>query len=393
MTVSRSVKRSPSAPHGLSCRSLAPVGLVLMALIAVGCSKEALPKTAGVVHVDGVVEVSHGAAFVPVVVGSLLTATDTIRTGPSAFTVLDLSNGRLVKIDADVSIPVEKIAAFSAEPTSDSVDTQLDFLFTADERATLPAAQALAERVAGFQNRRRAGVSVGAQVAPSAGASAEPVRIANDNAVKEDVQPAEKASNQPSEGAGAPEMMPEPPPPPPPATTDTKKGSPQIGSRDGAPSKRSPGRAGDSGRRERSPAQNTLPGGAEDADDAFGGNKDASAAPKAPSEPAKEDAARAASFTVRSTKVMPPDVAKTMVRRRTAELRWCVEQSKATQAGELLLRISVDTKGTITKVEVLADTLKTPALTRCVTAKVKRWPFPTQTSTAEVVIALEVPAP
>lgn len=148
--------------------------LLLCVCAAVACSAAACDAPADTTIREAVVlEVVPPALRVragseaTLAVGEVLAPTDVVRTSAGGAAVLLLrSNGVVVKLAGNQDIALNQIVSFERPRTSKTTEEQLQELLDADH-ARLDSILVAAERVAGFQHRKRAGSAVAALDAPS----------------------------------------------------------------------------------------------------------------------------------------------------------------------------------------------------------------------------------
>jgi hypothetical protein len=83
------------------------------------------------VHVTSVLAQDYEA-----MVGTLLLGTDNLKVPPDATVALRLKNGHVVRLDDDLELRVDQIALFKAPAKKDDPATQLDLLFSAEEKTS-----------------------------------------------------------------------------------------------------------------------------------------------------------------------------------------------------------------------------------------------------------------
>jgi TonB family protein len=367
------------------------------------------PPGAVSVHVEGDVQVDSGGGFVKLEPKVELTPAHVVKTGPSSFVLLHLSNGHLVKLDADLQIRVGDIAQLKEDRTETALAQQLDFLMNAEERAKLPSAEVLAERVAGFQHRKRAGRTVGAQTAPAPSAAVapeaqgelaeaeadleapgspadaeEPMERAKEakpavaKAENREVAPtkrkkkaraAKKDSSRRFALKNEP-IAPPAPPPPPSSSAPTKSAfGATTADEDAADEGGAPGGLSGVGTISRGGGTASGSGGLKLGKGASKSLRKKSASPKVRLGGAKP--------TVEGA--LDPDVVRRIVRKNTAQVKRCYEgalKRNPKLAGKLVIAWVIGANGRVTKASVVENSTESEKLGKCVTSRVRRWRFP-----------------
>lgn len=170
---------------------------------------------AAVLAVEGTVEVTHANGVVAAVPNLSLDRADVIRTGADGAVIVLLSNNRLVRVDEDLVLPIDKIVLLASPASTVPIKVQLDELLYPGERASMRGIDD-AERLAGFQSRLSAATAIPAQSSAKSMATPEA-----DTAVAK----APRSTRGVPAGGGAPpspkprgESLAAPAPPPPPAS-------------------------------------------------------------------------------------------------------------------------------------------------------------------------------
>ncbi len=136
--------------------------------LILGCQQAgAAEDVAAVLAVQGAPDVEVRGAFIDATPGIALRGTDRVRTDEGESLLLLLNNNRVVRIDEDLELRVDRLVLLREPPSTVPVKDQIDALILDAERGTLVGI-ADAERVAGWHARRAAATSVPANTARSA---------------------------------------------------------------------------------------------------------------------------------------------------------------------------------------------------------------------------------
>lgn len=149
------------------------------------------------VHVTSVLAQDYEA-----MVGTLLLGTDNLKVPPDATVALRLKNGHVVRLDDDLELRVDQIALFKAPAKKDDPATQLDLLFSAEEKTSGQA--------------RLMGWNAG-QTAANVKSSSEVVARDESRPAPKATQKSRNAADEAEARADLPSSPPAAPAPPPPA--------------------------------------------------------------------------------------------------------------------------------------------------------------------------------
>jgi hypothetical protein len=297
-----------------------------------------MPHTARVLQTSGDVAVEHAGVRAPAAVDAVLAADDVVHVADGASVVLVTSNGWVVKLDDACDKQVGTLPLFAKDATTESVASQLAHLGAADTRAVLPEELQAGERIAGVQQHDSAATTVAATSTPSAAPAPAAERAANAAAN----EAAQKATNAPAAVAALERARDEHAAPPPPSA-QKDSGLAGIGTVGGGG-----GAAFDTGSTGSGPSSSSE--SKSDATIVLEGSEGADR---------NADDAR-------------------VIARRQAGFRACYEralQANPALQGRLTLRFTIAATGSVTKVDVVEDTIGSPDVAACSIALAKRLRF------------------
>jgi hypothetical protein len=161
--------------------------------------------------------------------GDELTAEHMVRTDWDSSVVLHLHNDHLVRVDEDLELAIKDVVLLNADPTSDSIDTQLASLLQPGELNSMTGIDDT-ERLAGWHSRLTASATVGATTEGPGGRARR--NLSTSAMEREESAPEEKMTmDDDAEGGSPPEeedageevAQPAAPPPPGPLALDSQQ--------------------------------------------------------------------------------------------------------------------------------------------------------------------------
>lgn len=323
---------------------------------------------AQVLLLEGDVRVASADGESPAEVGLELFRPDVLTVPEAGWTVLELHNHYLVRLDDDLTVTVGELDLIDAEPIDRTRDEQLaELLDPAEREATAGAVRD--ERVVGWHARRSAGTSAPPSLAHPSNLphAVEPSPAAD---APRAVASAEPAPSAPKSAPRAPE----------PATARKEAESAHI---------REPVRQGVDPQ-----LIGTRGQGSDDTVDLFGGGSSLDSIDEALAAGGGPDGidapgTREATPVVDGVVFGEPDgvdpeeatgVLRSVIRRRQGQLRYCYDKALHVDP-ELSGRITMEWEvsgGRVTpsSLDVMNDTTGSGVLGTCVRSKVLRWRFP-----------------